>query len=153
MAFRLSRDARLALQDPLSVKVLGSIGPGGVPHLAFKDSLRLRPDGDVQYDELIETSQAGKNMTYAVWFGKPVALAVLTPDRRSFLLHGTVLRNIMSGREFRAAYLAVRAKPGDFDLASVWIIRLHAEREDTLQKRKEEEEALHPLLRHVDRLL
>jgi hypothetical protein len=146
-------EARAALGNENTVKVLASAGEKGVPHLAFKDSLRLRSDGLIEYREYIESSATNRNMTRSIWFGIPVSVALLTPDQRSFLIRGRVARAIIAGREFRKHYEDVRRRPGDLDLSTVWLIDPEYERENTLAKRKAEEERDHPLLGHVDRLL
>jgi hypothetical protein len=148
----LSFGAKEALRAPETVKVIANVGKDGVPHVAFKDSLRLREDGRIEYDEIIESSETNKNMTASIWFGKSAAIALLTRDRRSFLIKGKIARAIISGREFRERYTAIREKLGDVDLSTVWVIEPVFEREDTLEKRRVEEEDAHPLLRHLDRL-
>ncbi|MDR2744923.1 MAG: hypothetical protein LBB66_07010 [Desulfovibrio sp.] len=153
MAIELSAEARAAFRDNGTVKALASADTKGVPHLAFKDSLRLRADGLIEYREYIESSATNRNMTAAIWFGIPVSVALLAPDKRSFLIRGNVVRAIIAGREFRRHYEDIRRRPGDFDLSTVWLIEPEHERENTLAKRKAEEEQAHPLLRHVDRLL
>ncbi|MDR3230476.1 MAG: hypothetical protein LBT65_03480 [Synergistaceae bacterium] len=148
----LSADVKRALDDPETVRVVSNTDPDGVPHLAFKDSLRLREDGNLEYEEIIESSDFNKNMTYSIWFDRSVAIVLLTKDRRSFLIKGRVSRAIISGREFRDHYVAVRQRLGDVDLSTVWVIEPAFEREETLEKRRVEEEGAHPLLRHIDRL-
>jgi hypothetical protein len=153
MTIELSMETRTALGDENTVKVLASADEKGVPHLSFKNSLRLRADGFIEYREYIESSATNRNMTRSIWFGIPVSVALLTPDKRSFLIRGRVARAIIAGREFRKHYEDVRLHPDDFDLSTVWLIDPEYERENTLAKRKAEEERAHPLLAHVDRLL
>ena len=153
MAVKLNAQIVSALSDPETVKVLAGTDVTGVPHVAFKDSLRLRGDGNLEYDEIIESSDTNKSMVASIWFGKTVAVALLTRDRRSFLIKGKAARAIISGQEFRERYTAVRKQLGDVDLSTVWVIEPLFEREDTLEKRRLEEEEAHPLLRHVDRLV
>ena len=141
------------MSDENTVKVLASADERGIPHLAFKSSLRLRNDSFIEYREYIESSATNRNMTRSIWFGIPVSVALLTPDKRSFLIRGRVARAIIAGHEFRRHYEDVRRRPGDFDLSTVWLIDPEYERENTLARRKAEEERAHPLLVHVDRLL
>jgi hypothetical protein len=142
----------MALVDPDTVKVLTGIDVDGIPHAAFKDSLRIRPDGYLEYDEIIESSDMNKVFVNAIWFGRTVSILLLTGARRSFLIRGKVYRAIIAGREFKERYLAIRERLGDVDLSTSWVIEPIFEREDTLEKRRIEEEERHPLLRHVDRL-
>ncbi|MDR3166239.1 MAG: hypothetical protein LBU13_11770 [Synergistaceae bacterium] len=153
MILTLSTDSRTALADPDTVKVLAGIDANGFPHVAFKDSLRIRPDGYLEYDEIIESSDMNKVFVNAVWFGRTVSVLLLTGARRSFLIKGSVYRAIIAGWEFKERYLTARKRLGDVDLSTSWVIEPTFEREDTLEKRRIEEEERHPLLRHVDRLL
>ncbi|MDR2054303.1 MAG: hypothetical protein LBQ10_00295 [Desulfovibrio sp.] len=153
MGIDLSAEARAAFRDNGTVKALASADTKGVPHLAFKESLRLRADGLIEYREYIESSTTNRNMTASIWFGIPVSVALLTPDERSFLIRGSVVRALIAGLEFRRHYEQVRLRPGDLDLSTVWLIEPEYERENTLAKRKAEEEQAHPLHKHVDRLV
>lgn len=152
MAIKLSEGVRAALEDETTVKILGTADAHGVPHLAVKESLRLRPDGLIDYREYIESSTTNRNMTASIWFGVPVSLCLVS-GKRSFLVKGKVVRAVISGREFRQHYEDVRQLSGDLDLSTVWIIEPDFEQDTTLCVRKEEEEKAHPLLQHVDRLL
>ncbi|MDR1977787.1 MAG: hypothetical protein LBQ42_03540 [Synergistaceae bacterium] len=153
MGVKLSAEIQTALSDPKTVKIVAGVDAQGGPHAAFKDSLRLRKDGNLEYDEIIESSDANKSMVASIWFDRTVAVVLLTKDHRSFLIKGKAVRAIISGQEFRERYTAVREKLGDVDLSTVWVIEPFFEREDTLEKRRIEEEKAHPLLRHVDRLV
>jgi hypothetical protein len=153
MIVMLNEEIRAALTAPDTVKVVAGIDARGKPHVAFKNSLRPRPDGAIEYDEIIESSDMNKVLTNAIWFDKSIAVSLLTKSGRSFLIRGKVVKAIVSGHEFRERYTAVRERLGDVDLSTVWVIAPEFAREDTLEKRRVEEEAAHPLLRHVDRLV
>ncbi|TQI68529.1 hypothetical protein [Clostridium sp. KNHs216] len=152
MSVILSEEIRRALADPGTVRAVSTVGKDGDPHIAFKQSLRLRRDGNLEYDEGIETSQTNKNLVYSIWFGKTVSISLFTPDRRSYNIVGRPLRVLIAGREFRTHYTAAREERGDIDLAAVWVIEPVATCEQSFDKRRVEEEAAHPLLQHLDRL-
>jgi hypothetical protein len=149
----LSADAQRALSALDTVKVLSTTGADGIPHISFKNSLHLREDGYIEYNEFIESSVTNKNMTFSIWFNKIIAIALLENNERSFLIKGKVIRAIISGREFRERYIAARKNDIDTDLSTVWVIEPISEIEDTLKKRRAEEENAHPLLKHLDLLV
>lgn len=152
MTVQINEDIRQMLDDPATIRTLATIGKDGAPHVAFKQSLRLRTDGNFEYDELIETSQSNKNLVYSLWFDKTVSIGLLCPDQRSFHVVGRPLKVLIAGREFRSHYETVRKKQTNADLSGVWIIEPVAVYEQSFEKRRIEEEVAHPLLGHLDRL-
>jgi hypothetical protein len=149
----LSIDAQRALNALDTVKVLSTIDAEGIPHISFKNSLHLREDGYIEYNEFIESSVTNKNMIYSIWFNKIIAIALLENSGRSFLIKGKVMRAIISGREFRERYIMVRKNDINSDLSTVWVIEPISEIEETLKKRRAEEGNAHPLLKHLDLLI
>jgi hypothetical protein len=142
-----------ALNNPQTVKVLATVDSNGVPHSAFKDSLRLRNDGLLEYNEIIETSHTNRNMVRAIWFGNEVSISLLTPDKKSYLIKGAPKATLISGREYRKRYEAHQNLHPDSDMGAVWLIEPSSIEETTLEKRRLEEDESHPLLRHLDRLI
>lgn len=153
MSVPINEDLKQALNDPKTIRTLATIGKDGAPHIAFKQSLRLRTDGNLEYDELIETSHSNKNLVYSLWFGKTVSICLLSPDQRSFHIVGRPLKVVIAGREFRSHYVAVLNDQSKADLSGVWILEPISVYEQSFNKRKIEEEEAHPLLRHLDRLV
>jgi hypothetical protein len=149
----LSEDIGRLLADDKTIAALATTGSDGAVHVSYKTSFRLRKDGNLEYDEAIETSQTNKNLVYSIWFGKTLSINVLSEDRRSFLITGRPVRAVISGREFRDHYIAIRERLGDVDLSAVWIIEPISVSEKSFEKRRSEEENAHPLLRHLDRLV
>ncbi|MCL1931102.1 MAG: hypothetical protein FWF55_04745 [Treponema sp.] len=144
--------AKAILKDPQSYKALASVGRDGRLHVVFKGSLTVKDDGDIQLFELIETSQANKNLTYSLWFGKEVAINVIGQDRTSFQIKGVPVRAIVNGAEFQEAYIDLQNRRGkDNDLSTVWIIRPTEIQEETFAARQAEERAKYPLVGHLDR--
>jgi len=144
--------AKVVLQDPKSYKALASVGRDGRLNVAFKGSLTVNGNGDIQFFELIETSQTNKNLTYSLWFGKEVAINVIGDDRTSFQIKGVPVRAIISGAEFQEAYVDVQNRRGkDYDLSTIWIIRPTQIEEETFAARQAEERAKYPLVGHLDR--
>jgi len=144
--------AQAVLKDPKSYKALASVGRDGRLHVVFKGSLTLNGDGDIQFFELIETSQTNKNLTYSLWFGKEVAINVIGEDKTSFQIKGVPVRAIVSGTEFQEAYVALQDRFGkDRDLSTIWIIRPTAVQEETFAARQAQERDKYPLVGHLDR--
>jgi hypothetical protein len=106
----------------------------------------------LEYDEIIETSKTNQNVLRALWFGGTVSALLLTPDQRSYLIICRPSRTHISGRVYRERYQAARASGPDTDLAAVWVLKPLSFLETSLEKRRLEEEARHPLLKHLDRL-
>jgi hypothetical protein len=149
----LNEDISRVLADPETIVALGTTGADGSVHVAFKGSFKIREDGNLEYDEVMESSLTNKNLVYSIWFGKTVSISILAGDRRSYHVLGKPVRALISGREFSERYGAVRKKLGDVDLSAVWIIEPVSAREQSFEKRRAEEEEAHPLLRHLDRLV
>jgi len=148
----LSEEIGRTLGDRETIVALATVGSDGAAHVAYKDSFRYRGDGNIEYDEIIETSQTNKNLVYSIWFEKTVSLSILTKDRRSYLIKGRPVQAVISGRKFREHYTSIRERLGDVDLSAVWVIEPISVQEQSLGKRRAEEESAHPLLRHLDRL-
>lgn len=152
MAAALEQKVVELLNDVNSVKVLATTDKEGSPHVTFKNSIRAREDGYIQYWELIETSKTNKNMVNSIWFHKQVAINVYA-DGVSYQIKGIPYKAIISGKEFEEAYKQVRERFKDGDLSTVWLIEPLQITEETFQKRKAQEEEQHPILKHLDRLL
>jgi hypothetical protein len=148
----LDEDIGLLLRDPETIAALATTGSDGAVHVAFKDSFSVNEDGNLEYDEVIETSQTNKNLVYSIWFEKTVSISILAKDRRSYLITGRPVHAHIAGRHFREHYTALREKLGDVDLSTVWVIEPISVQEQSFEKRRTEEEEAHPLLRHLDRL-
>jgi len=146
----IGEKARELLADRESKKALASVGRDGTPHVTYKGSLTVA-DGNIQFYELIETSQTNKNLTYSLWFGKEVAINVVN-GKTSFLIRGVPVRAVVSGKEFEEAYSHIKNTFGaDYDLSTVWIIKPTHVSEETFSVRQAEEREKYPLIGHLDR--
>lgn len=154
MAVELTDEVRNILKDPDSKKVLATIDREGNPHVTFKGSICANEAGYLEYYELIESSRTNKNMVHSIWFHKTVAVSVLNGDT-SYQIKGIPYRAIIAGREFEDAYKRVREIYGSrkVDLSTVWLIEPVEVVEESFEKRRREEEAAHPILRHLDLLI
>lgn len=152
MAIELEAAIKKLLDDPETVKVLASISREGKPHVSFKGSIHVNDQGNLEYYEIIESSQTNKNLVHSIWFHKQVAINILGKNKQSFQIKGTPVKALIYGKEFEKHYKKIKAERGQ-DLSTVWIIEPEEIIEETFIKRKTEEEAAHPLFRHLDTLL
>jgi hypothetical protein len=152
MRLKLDESLVALIKDPQSVKALASTGKDGEVHLVFKGSISVNEEGNIEYLELIETSQTNKNLVHSLWFDRPVSITVLGRDRSSWQIKGVPLKALVSGKKFEKNYTAVREKLGkEADLSTVWIIEPREAREQSYPVRREQEEQKYPLIGHLDR--
>lgn len=152
MASILKDEEIRLINDPESVKVLATVDREGVPHAVFKGSLHVNEAGQLEYYDLIESSQTNKNMVTAIWFHKTVT-AVIKKGNESIQVKGIPQRAVISGREFEKVYTELRKDGRDIDLSTIWRIEPTEVRRQTFEYRKETEEKAHPILKHLDRLV
>jgi hypothetical protein len=153
MAVDLNDDIKALLQEPDTIKAVASIDQDGNPHIAYKGSLHVNKDGNIEFYEFIESSQTNKNLVASIWFKKQVAINILGKNNQSYQIKGTPYKAIIAGREFTRHYELIQEQFGKIDLSTVWVIEPEQIIEETFEKRRQEEEEAHPLLIHLDRLL
>jgi len=153
MASRLPPEILTLLEAPDTVKALGTVGPDGVPHVTYKGSLRADGAGNLVFAELIEASTTNRNLTWSIWFRKPVTITLLAADRRSFQIHGLPVKAHVSGPLFEKCYRDLRARLGDVDVSTVWVVEPTGWADETPAVRLAAAERDHPLLKHVDRFV
>jgi hypothetical protein len=134
-----------------SVKILVTLDEAGLPHPAVKSSLRREGD-DIVYTEFLESSRTNRYMIRSLWFNRSVSILILTPGGKSYKISALPVRAIVSGKIFQRYYEEVQKTYGDFDLASVWILKPREVFDQTLQKRIAEESRKRPYFIHLDRL-
>lgn len=153
MSIKLSEEIIDAIKNPDTIKVVASISKDNIPHVTVKNSLNILPDGTLYYYELLETSQTQKNLVNSIWFHKLIAINIITPDNKSYLIKGTPKKAVIAGQTFLEAYEHIQSILGkDTDLSTIWLIDAEEFQENTFSVRKETEEKLHPYELHVDRL-
>lgn len=151
MAISLERDLVQLLNDRSSVKVLATVDEDGTPRVVVKGSLHVDDDGNVVLLEGSEYSQTQRNLVRAIWFDRRVAINVKGADGRSFHVVGRPRRAVVSGPVFERHYLELRARLGDVDLSTVWIIEPERVEEKGRPARERAEADRLPLL-HLDRI-
>jgi hypothetical protein len=152
MSAVISQKVADLIRDPNTLKVLGTIGRDGSPHVVFKGSTSLDAEGRIRYFELNETSQTNKNLVYSLWFKRQVSINILSPDKISYQIKGIPVRAIIAGDEFEQVYRTLQEKRGkDTDLSTIYIIEPEEVKEETFAVRQGEEREKYPLLGHLDR--
>ncbi len=152
MAVEISRELKEAIADKESIKVLATIDRHGVPHVVAKGSITVTEEGQIRYWELLEGSQTHKNVTYALWFDRKVAINVITKERKSYQIKGIPKKCLIAGHEYEEAYIAAQERNKDNDLAAVYYIEPTEIIEESYPVRLKEENEKHPLYIHIDRL-
>ena len=152
MAVEIKKEIRDAIADPESIKVLATIDRHGVPHVVAKGTITVTEDNQIRYWELLESSQTNKNVTYALWFDRQVAINIITKDRKSYQIKGIPRKSLIAGREYEEAYVAAQERNQDNDLAAVYYIEPVSVVEESYPVRLKEENEKHPLYIHIDRL-
>lgn len=148
----INEELKEIINTPDSLKVIASVSVDGEIHAVYKQSLHVNEDGNLEFYEIMESSQNNKNMVNSIWFERPVAINVLSKDRRSFEIKGVAYKAYVSGAYFENVYRKVTDK-GYYDLSTVWVIKPEEVKEKTFLKREEEEKEAHPHFRHLDQLL
>jgi hypothetical protein len=152
MSVLLDERVRALFDDPESKKVLSTVGEDGVPHTVFKGSMTIDGDGNIRFNEIIETSISNKNLTYSLWFKRPVSINIIGGDKTSFQIIGTPVRSIICGPEFEEAYRKVLERLGkEGDLSAIWIVAPEGVRENSFKKRLWEHNEKYPLIGHLDK--
>jgi hypothetical protein len=151
MAIGFTPDFIKAFNDPAATKVLATVGPDGIPHVVFKGSLHIDEAGRIVLLELTEYSETNRNLVKAIWFDQKVALNLRTTDHRSYHIVGRPERAIIAGPVFERYYQEIRAKLGDVDLSTVWIIAPESLDEKGKAAALKANEGRLPLI-HLDRI-
>ena len=151
MAIVLTEEIITLINDPYSEKVLATVSPEGEPHVVFKGSLHVNKEGLLEYYELIETSETNRNLVHSLWFNRTVSVNIRR-DKESIQIKAVPERVVTAGKEFEAAYIKLREDGRDIDLSGIWKLEAKEVRVQSFAKRWEEEDAAHPILRHLDRL-
>ncbi len=147
----LNNKVKALLKDRTSKKALATVDKHGEIHVVYKGSLTVNDEGNLEFLELLETSQNNRNLTFSIWFNKKVAVNVLGADGSSYEIKGIPYKYILDGPEFERQYRAIRKKNPKSDLAGIWIIRPTDIKEETYAVRLQDEIDQYPIIGHMDR--
>lgn len=153
MNVQLSEEIKQAIADKDSVKVIATVSKEGIVHVTAKGSVTVDEDGRIKFLELLEKSQTQKNLVYALWFNKQVAINIITKDKKSYQIKGVPYKAITGSHVFQEAYIEVQKHLGDdVDLSAIWLIDVEEVQEETFWAKREELEKEYPYELHIDRL-
>lgn len=153
MSVQLSAEVKQAVLDKDSVKVIATISKEGIVHVTAKDSITVDENGRIKFLELLEKSQTQKNLVYALWFNKQVAINIITKDKKSYQIKGIPYKAVTGSHVFQEAYTDVQNHLGeDVDLSAIWLIDVDEVQEETFWAKREELEKEYPYELHIDRL-
>lgn len=147
----LNEKIRQLLESPGTYKCIATTSPGGVPHIAYKDSLHIEGSELVFYD-LLQSSQTNKNLVHAIWFDQKVSISLLTEDRDNIQIIGHPVRCVTAGKHFEAVYDELKNQ-GFADLNAIWYIEPEKSRDNSYEARAEYEQKHHPLFQRLDNIL
>lgn len=153
MATKLSNELKALLDDDTSTKVIATVNEQGFPHAAAKPFIRVDDDGNLLYLELVESSNTQKNLVRSIWFNQKVAVSVSNGAEQSWQVKGKPVKTHITGPLFLKHYRELRQQLGDVDLSAIWVIEPEEVTNESFRVRQAEEEAAHPLFKHLDRLV
>ncbi|MDR0881673.1 MAG: hypothetical protein LBP55_03910 [Candidatus Adiutrix sp.] len=145
-------DIRDIINDPQTVKVVGTVSPAGQPHTAVKQSLTVNDQGELEYLELFESSESYRNITSGLWRDLPVSVTVLSARGEAYNITGRTRRILVAGRKYEERYREVLEKHG-YDLAAVVTISPQAISDESPRRKFEEQERDRFFFKHLDRLV
>ena len=88
----------------------------------------------------------------SIWFDKKVSVSVSDKLGQSWQIKGKPVKTLITGPVFLYYYQDLRQRLGDVDLSAVWVIEPEEVINENILVRHTEEELLHPLFRHLDRI-
>lgn len=144
-------DIRNIVNDPKSLKVVGTVGADGIPHMAVKQTLHINEEGTIEYVELFEASLSYKNITGSIWFDKKVSVLVYGENKENYEIIGKLDRILVAGREYEAVYKRILEEKG-YDIAAVVTIIPERIKNQSPKDRFEEQENTRLFYKHLDRL-
>ena len=152
MAMVISQEIREILKKETTTKVLVTTNEKNQIHAVVKNSLQVYENDTLLYFELLESSQANKNMVRSLWFDGSITFMIVGENGESYQIKAKPVKSVVSGYLFQTYYKQIRDKLGDVDLAAVWILEPQKIMNQTFVVRRQEEELNRPYFKHLDRL-
>lgn len=153
MAGILTEEVKAAIADKDTLKSIATIDKNGIPHVVYKGSLHVDSDDNLEFYDILESSKINQNLVYAIWFGKKVAVHILTSDKKSYEIIGSPVKSVTSGREFEEVYKNLLERNPNGDLNAIWTIEPESIREETFSVRVQESARDYPVLGHLDKFV
>ena len=151
MSVILPKEVIRLLKSKDTKKVLATVDKNGIPNVAFKDSVDVNEDGNIEVTEFLETSRTNKNLTYSLWFDKTVAVSVWDETGAAYELKGIPVKVHISGPLFEQKYKEDLAIDPINDISGVWVIKPTEVRNQTYAERKKEQDEKYPIIGHLDK--
>jgi len=144
-------DIKQIINNPKTVKTVGTVGIDGVPHIAVKQTLHVNDEGKIQYIELFESSKSYRNITGSLWYAKKVSISLLSENKESYEIVGYPDQILISGREFEKAYTETLETKG-YDIAAIITIIPESVENNSPNIKFAEQDKTRLFYKHLDRL-
>jgi hypothetical protein len=151
MSVELILDLKNIISDENSLKVIATLSPEGVVHAAVKQSVSVDENGQLIYLEFFEKSQTNINMVNSIWYDKDIAITVVSPDKRSFVIKGKPVRTRVFGKEYEKYYVLAEQQNKENDLVAVYYIEPYEIYEQTFAVQQKLHREKYPLYAHLDK--
>ncbi len=140
------------LQDPESIKAVGTLNADGSPYVVINYTLTTLDSKTLIFSEELEKSSSNKNMVQSIWFDKPVSVNV-TQGGTSFNIQARPYLCLIAGKLFQEMLLRTRSVGGqDADISTVWILQPEKISNTSAGILRHELESAHPYFgQHLDR--
>jgi len=144
-------DIKQIINDPKTVKIIGTVGIEGAPHTAVKQSLHINDAGKLEYIELFESSKSYRNITGSLWYDKKVSISLIGENRESYTIFGSPDRILIAGREFEKVYTKTLEEKG-YDIAAIITITPEIIERNDPKEKFEKQDSSRLFYKHLDRL-
>ena len=143
----------LALKE--TIKIISAVSAKGNPILSIREAIFFNTKGKLVLLESAETSNLNKALTYSLWYSKKIKLIILCKNNARLSINASLIRAIISGKEFERYYLMYTNIYKNRDLSTAWIMNID-EINDISEIEKDvilTEEEQYPMIKHLDKLL
>ena len=131
---------------------LSTISAEGVPTTVLGGEYFISERGTLLFREYLESSVTNRNLLHALWFSRPVSIAVQLGDT-SLHAQGVPTHAHVAGPIFQQHYESATQTDPHADLATVWEIRVDQVDDVSPVRLRTEQDIRRPFFRHLDRLV
>lgn len=135
-----------------TLKVIATENRNRRVNIDFRHHLYIDSIGRIIILENTEYSSLNCNLIYSLWFNKDVVISIISENQQSYEFQAKIVRNIISGQEFKSACEWLADEYELFDLSSIWILEPLEIRNSSHTMEKISEEQNMPMIAHLDRL-
>jgi len=152
MSVQLETTLRQRIARPGVQVILATTNREGVPHVSVVEDVDVDDDGRIRCLERSEHSETNRNLVASLWFSRPVALLVRENADNSWLIRAVPHKALVAGPLFEERYRALRAREGDVELSTVWLLDPVEVHDDSPRGRAERDSRGRLELVHLDRI-